>query len=135
MRQLYENDRKLHPILFLKNSKISIAEIDETAKTKCNPEQEVSVKEETFQAGLIFNILPTKSDAAIIFYVTGHCCKLLIKSTKSDACRATAIIDVEDAAAKIITDLPDSVNQFFNLINGHSYHVGVFLRYVTTDIF
>ena len=115
--QLYENDRKLRPILFLKNSKISIAEIGETAKTKCNPEQEVSVKEETFQAGLIFNILFTKSDAPLIFYVTGRCCKSLIKSTKSDACRAATIIDVEDAAAKIITDIPESVNRFFNSIN------------------
>ena len=89
MRQLYENDRKLRTILLLKYSKISIAEIDKTAKTKCNLEQEVSVKEESLQAEPFFNILPTKSDAAIIFYVTGYCCKSLIKSTKCDACRAT----------------------------------------------
>ena len=112
MRQLYENDRKLRTISLLKYSKILIAEIDETAKTKCNPEQEVSAKAESLQAELLFNILPTKSDAAIIFYV-----KSLIKSTKCDACRATTILDVEDAAAEITTDLPDSVKQFFNSIN------------------
>ena len=47
MRQVYENDRKLRTISLLEYSKISIAEIDETAKTKCNPEQEVSVKAES----------------------------------------------------------------------------------------
>ena len=45
--QLYKNKRKLRTISLLKYSKISIAEIDETAKTKCNPEQEVSVKAES----------------------------------------------------------------------------------------
>ena len=52
MRQLYENDRKLRTISLLEYSKISIAEIDETAKTKCNPEQEVGVKAESLLAEL-----------------------------------------------------------------------------------
>ena len=70
---------------YFKYSKISIVEIDETAKSKCNSEQEVSVKEKSLHAQLLFNIFPTKSDAAIIFYVTGKCCKTLIKSTKCNA--------------------------------------------------
>ena len=46
-RQLYENERKLRTNSLLKSSKISIAEINKTAKTKCSPEQEVSVKAES----------------------------------------------------------------------------------------
>ena len=117
MRHLYENDRKLRTVSLLKYTKISVAEIDETAKTKCSPEQEVSAKAKSLQAELLFNILLTKSDAAIIFYITGNCCKSLIKSTKRDACRATTILDVEDAAAEITTDLTNSVKRFFNSMN------------------
>ena len=58
MRQLYKNDRKLRTISLLKYTKISITKIDETAKAKCNPEQEINVKAESPQLNFCLKFFP-----------------------------------------------------------------------------
>ena len=70
MRQLQQSDRKIRSI-----SQISIAEIDIIVKTKCTSNDKLMDTAEALQAELLFNILPTENDAAVIFYVTGYCCK------------------------------------------------------------
>ena len=77
MRQLQESDRKIRSISLLKYSQISIAEIDIIVKTKCTSNNKLMATAEALQAELLFNILPTENDAAVIFYVTGYCCKSL----------------------------------------------------------
>ena len=116
MRQHHENDRKLRTISLFKYSKFSIAEIDQAVKARDNLEQQIIVKAESLQAELLFNVFPTENDCAVIFYVTGYCCRSLVKSTKCNACKTATIADV-DAATEITTDLPDSVVNFFNSIN------------------
>ena len=73
MRQLQESDRKIRSISLLKYSQISIAEIDIIVKTKCTSNNKLMATAEALQAELLFNILPTENDAAVIFYVTGYC--------------------------------------------------------------
>ena len=91
MRQLQESDRKIRSISLLKYSQISIAEIDIIVKTKCTSNNKLMATAEALQAELLFNILPTENDAAVIFYVTGYCCKSLVKSTRCVECKTATM--------------------------------------------
>ena len=57
----------------------SIAEIDIIVKVKCTSSNKLMATAEALQAELLLNILSKKNDAAVIFYVTGYCCKSLVK--------------------------------------------------------
>ena len=79
MRQLQESDRKIRSISLLKYLQISTAEIDIIVKTKCTSNNKLMATAEALVVELLFNILPSENDAAVIFYVTGYCCKSLVK--------------------------------------------------------
>ena len=69
IRQPQESDRKTRLISLLKYSQISIAEINIIVKTKCTSNNKLMATVEASKAELLFNILPTENDAAVIFYV------------------------------------------------------------------
>lgn len=119
MRQLLESDRKLRTISLLKYSNISVAEIGDAAKEKFSSSlmQEITTKAESLHAELLFNILPTDNDAAIIYYVTGYCCRSLVKSNRCNACKNSTIESVDDAIFETELDIPGNVHDFFREIN------------------
>ena len=53
-----------------------------------------------------------------IFYVSGYCCRSLVKGNKCDSCKGTtvALVDIK-FDAEINTFIPVNVSQFFNDIN------------------
>ena len=96
MRQLLERNRNLWALSLIKYSKISINQINEAAKNANTATQEVMSKAVSLYGDLSLNIFPTKDDAAVIFYVTGYCCRLLVRSNKCDKCREVTVAGVEE---------------------------------------
>ena len=81
-----ETNRKFRTLSLLKYSRISVKEIDLVAKEAHNPKHKegVTAKSESLYNNLQFNIAPTENDSAIIYYVTGYCCKSLVRSNRCD---------------------------------------------------
>ena len=117
MRQLQESDRKIRSISLLKYSQISIAEIDIIVKTKCTSNNKLMATAEALQAELLFNILPTENDAAVIFYVTGYCCKSLVKSTRCVECKTATVATIVEYVPPLTTTMHEYANKFFDGIN------------------
>ena len=117
MRQLQESDRKIHSILLLKYLQIFIAEIDIIVKTKCTSNNKLMVTAEALQAELLFNILPTENDAVVIFYVTGYCCKSLVKSTRYIECKTSIVAIIAEFVPHSTTTMHEYANKFFDGIN------------------
>ena len=116
MRQLQESDRKIRSISLLKYSQIFIAEIDIIVKTKCTSNNKLMATAEALQAELLFNILPTENDAAVIFYVTGYCCKSLVKSTRCVECKTATVATIVEYVPPLTT-MHEYANKFFDGIN------------------
>ena len=117
MRQLQESDRKIRSISLLKYSQISIAEIDIIVKTKCTSNNKLMATAEALQAELLFNILPTENDAAVIFYVTGYSCKSLVKSTRCVECKTATVATIVEYVPPLTTTMHEYANKFFDGIN------------------
>ena len=111
MRQLLESDRKLRALSLIKYSKISVNQINEAAKTANNATQEVMSKAESLYGDLSLNIFPTKDDATVIFYVTGYCCRSLVRSNKCDKCREVTVAGVEEKQDASISTLFSELNR------------------------
>ena len=111
MRQLLESNRKLRALSLIKYSKISVNQINEAAKTANNATQEVMSKAESLYGDLSLNIFPTKDDATVIFYVTGYCCRSLVRSNKCDKCREVTVAGVEEKQDASISTLFSELNR------------------------
>ena len=110
MRQLQESDRKIRSISLLKYSQISIAEIDIIVKIKCTSNNKLMATAEDLQAELLFNILPTENDAAVMFYVTGYCCKSLVKSTRCIECKRATVATIAEFVPPLTTTMHEYAN-------------------------
>ena len=66
---------------------------------------EVMSKAESLYGDLSLKIFPTSNDAAVIFYVTGYCCRLLVRSNKCDKCREVTVAGVEEKQNASISTL------------------------------
>ena len=117
MTQLQESDRKIRSILLLKYSQIFIAEIDIIVKIKCTSNNKLTATAEALQAELLFNILPTENDAAVIFYVTGYCCKSLVKSTRCIECKTATVATIAEFVPPLTTTMHEYASKFFDGIN------------------
>ena len=115
MRQLLESDRKLRTLSLLKYSRISVKEIDQAAKEAHNPElkEGVTAKSESLYNNLQFKIAPTENDLAVIYYVTGYCCKSLVRSNRCDQCKQATMANINSSDFFI----PKNAKEFFNAIN------------------
>ena len=113
MRQLFESDRKLRTLSLLKYSRISVNQIEETVKSGEKTDDAVVVKAESLYGDLMFNIKPTDNDFGIIYYVTGYCCKSLVRSNKCERCKEVTTATVSDSD----NEIPDTANNFFKDIN------------------
>ena len=116
MRQLLESDRKLRTLSLLKYSRISVKEIDQAAKEAHNPEHKegVTAKFESLYNDMQFNIAPTENDSAVIYYVTGYCCKSLVRSNRCDQCKQATVVNINCSSDFLI---PKNTREFFNAIN------------------
>ena len=140
MRQLLESDKKLRTISLLKYSGISIAEIEQAVKDKSVSISAILTKAESLHAELLFNIIPTENDFAIIYYITGYCCRSMIKCNKCEACKDATIDTVHDAFVE--ADIPPDVLSFFNEINRGGlwkpttafFDVGIFAEIAYTNL-
>ena len=117
MRQFQESDRKIRSISLLKYSQISIAEIDMIVKTKFTSNNKLMAIAEVLQAELLFNILPTENDAAVIFYVTGYCYKSMVKSTRCIECKTAAVATIAEFVPPLTTTVHEYASKFFDGIN------------------
>ena len=72
---------------------------------------------EALQAKLLLNILLTENDAAVIFYVTGYCCKLLVKSTRCIECKMATVATIAEFAPPLPTTMHEYANKFFHGIH------------------
>ena len=119
MRQLYESDRKLRTLSLLKYSQISLKEIEDAAKAREERTaiQEVIFRAESLYADMSFNIMPTKNDVSVIFYVADYCCRSLAKSNRCDSCKEVTIASVECFAPEAEPNVPVNAINFFNDIN------------------
>ena len=68
---------------------------------------------EALQAELLFNILPTENDAAVIFYVTGYCCKSLVKSTRCIECKTATVATIVEFVPPLTTTMHEYASKFF----------------------
>lgn len=118
MRQLYESDRKLRAISLLKYSNISITDVEHEVKDKKTSNKEIITKAESIQAELLFNILPTDNDTAIIYYVTGYCCRSLVKNNKCNYCKQAMVATIEHPSEfEENVKLSNNAIAFFDSIN------------------
>ena len=114
MRQLLESDRKLRTLSLLKYSRISVKEIDQAAKEAHKPEHKKGAKSESLYNDLQFNIAPTENDSAVIYYVTGYCCKSLVRSNRCDQCKQATVANINCSSDFLI---PKNAREVFNAIN------------------
>ena len=112
MRQLQESDRKIRSISLLKYSQIFIAEIEIIVKTKCTSNNKLMAITEALQAELLFNILPTENDAAVIFYVTGYCCESMVKSTRCIKCKTATVATIAEFVTPLTTTILNMQTNF-----------------------
>ena len=98
MRQLLKSDRKLRTLSLVKYSHISVRDIERAARASHTAEHDLIAIAETLDGELQFNILPTENDIAIIYYVTGYCCRSLVRCNKCDKCKKSTIFDVNNDA-------------------------------------
>ena len=92
-------------------------EIDIIVKTKCTSNNKLIATAEALQAELLFNILPTENDAAVIFYVIGYCCKSLVKSTRCIECKTATVATIAKFVPPLTTTMHDYASKFFYGIN------------------
>ena len=111
-----ESDRKLRTLSLLKYSCISVTEIDETVKSGESSKSyvEIIAKAESLYGDLQLNIIPTDDDLIVICYVTGYCCRSLIRSTRCEQCKEVTVGDVSEPDANAI---PENASKFFREIN------------------
>ena len=93
MSQLLESDCKLRALSLIKYSKISVNQINEAAKIANTSTQEVMSKTESLYGDLSLNNFPTRNDAVEIFYVTGYCCRSLIRSNQCEESREVTVTE------------------------------------------
>ena len=110
MRQLLESDRKLRTLSLVKHSKISLKHIEQAVQPK-NTDDELTIKAEMLFSDLQFNILPTENDLGVIYYVTGYCCRSLVRTNKCEKCKMATVADISDALDETI---PESAHEFLN---------------------
>jgi len=111
MRQLLESDRKLKTLSLVKYSRISVTDIEQAVKDNCTPNADSASKAELIYGDMQFNILPTENDVGVIYYVTGYCCRSLVKSNKCEQCKEATITDITEEM------LPKTAHEFFSEIN------------------
>ena len=114
MRQLLESDRKLRALSLVKYSHISVKDIEEAVQAKHSPDYETTSEAEVLYGDLQFNILPNKNDLGVIYYVTGYCCRSLVRTNKCEKCKEATISDVCYSHQDVI---PDDAHEFLADIN------------------
>ena len=117
MRQLHESEKKLCTISLLKYSSISLAEIKKAVKANSFCTEAILLQAESIQAELLFNVIPTENDAAIIFYVCGYCCRSLVNSNRCNACKEAIVEAVDEELPMLNENIPPRAINFFNEIN------------------
>ena len=96
---------------------MSINEIDIIVKTKSTSNNKLMATAEALQAELLFNILLTENDAAIIFYVTEYSCKSLVKSTRCIECKMAIVATIAEIVPPLTTTMHEIASKFFDGIN------------------
>jgi len=114
MRQLLESDRKLRTLSLVKYSKISVKDIEQAAQANHTADHEVTSKAQLLYGDLQFNILPTENDVGIIYYVTGYCCRSLVRSNKCEKCKEVTVADVNNSTESMMFEI---AHDFFKDIN------------------
>jgi len=116
MRQLLENDKKLRTLSLLKYSHISVKEISQAAEVEHNIEyaSEVTAKAEELYADIQWNFVPTENDLAVIYYVTGFCCRSLVNTNRCEQCKDATVASFNSSPDNLI---PESASEFFNYIS------------------
>ena len=72
----------------LKYSSISISEIEEELKnSQQRSKEEISLQAESLQAELLY-----ENDVAMIYYVSGYCCRSSARSNKCNDCKKETIL-------------------------------------------
>ena len=91
-------------------------QVDQAAKEAHNPEHKeaVTAKGESLFNDLQFNIAPTENDSAIIYYVTGYCCKSLVRNNRCDQCEKATVANINCSSDFLISK---NAREFFNAIN------------------
>ena len=101
MRQLLESDRKLKTLLHVKYSLISVVDIENSDIEKAVKEnrcvnQDAIFKEEMLFGEMMFNKLPNENYIGLTYYVTGYCCRSLVRSSKCEHCKHATDADISD---------------------------------------
>ena len=116
-RQLYESDRKLRALSLIKYSKVSLKDNAANACITDATAANVIAQADSIAAELHLNVSPDANDASVIFYVSGYCCRFLVKGNKCKFCKETTVAAVDDPDEKIDSIVPKSAIEFFEDIN------------------
>ena len=114
MRQLLESDRKLKTLLLVKYSNISVSEIEKAVQQNRAANQDSVLQAEMLYGYMRFNHLPDENDIGVIYYVTGYCCRSLVRSNKCEDCKQVTVAAVNDITEDMLTE---SAQEFFTEIN------------------
>lgn len=108
MRQLIESDNKIKAISLLKFSGFSVQSIDDKISVHSSSQDERYMAE-CLHARLEFNVNTDRRDDAIIYYVSGACCRSLLRCKKCDSCRGCTTTN-DDLAMFDIDDSPEAAH-------------------------
>ena len=98
----------------MKYSHISVWDIEQAARASHTADLDLIAIAETLYGDLQFSILPTENDLEVIYYVTGYCCRSLLRCNKCDKCKKSTISDVNSDTEDIS---PETTHEFFSDIN------------------
>lgn len=103
----------------MKYSKLSLKDIDNASKEALTDQAipDYIPQADSIAADLQLNIFPDQNDAAIIFYVSGYCCRSLVNCNKCHFCKETTVADVEEISGELDPLAPTSAIEFFRDIN------------------
>ena len=114
MRQLLESDLKLRTLSLVKYSHISGRDIEQASRASHTADHDSIAIVKTLDGDLHFNILPTENDLGIIYYVTGYCCRSLVRCNKCNKCKKNTIFYVNNDAEDMNSE---TAHEFFSDIN------------------
>ena len=111
---MLESDLNLRTLFLVKYSHISERDIEQAARASDTADHDSIAIAEKFYGDLQFNILSTENDLGIIYYITGYCCRSIMRCNKCDKCKKSTIFDVNNDVEDMISE---TAHEFFSDIN------------------
>lgn len=117
MRQVLEGDRKIRAVSLLKFSGISLADIDSAIQSEHDASVLDAAAADIIVNSLLFNQIPSTSDANILYYISGAIARSVVRVTKCDDCREVLVTSTEIEPMEVEESQTFSASTFLDSIN------------------